>query len=277
MIPAAALPFSRVYRRGIAIKMTDTLAYRGSFFIEFFFQLFPLVTAVMLWRAVYANGGADFAPGGFDIHTMLSYFILLYMIRLVTFVEDLQWMLPQWIRRGELNKYLIRPVDFMLMEWHMRLGQLIMSLLLALIPAAIVLIYAREVLIVPTEGWRWAAFVISLVLGFQIGFLVSACIGFLAFWMLDTTSILYAIFPIQMALGGGWFPLEVLPPKLFAVLNQLPWSYQTYFPMRVYLGRVDVAGAIEGLIGQLVWIGVLGSLAALMWKRGLKRYAAVGG
>jgi ABC-2 type transport system permease protein len=236
-----------------------------------------MITAIMLWRAVYANGGAGFAPGGFDIHGMLSYFILLNMVRVVTFVEDLQWMLPQWIRRGDLNKYLIRPVDFLLMEWHMRLGGLLMHILLLVPPAAAVCFFAREVLVVPAEGWRWAAFLVSLVLGFQIGFLVSACVGFIAFWMLDTTSILYAIFPIQMLLGGGWFPLDVLPPKVFAVLNQLPWSYQTYFPMRVYLGRVDLAGALLGLLGQLVWIGILAAIAITLWKRGLRRYVAVGG
>src|SRR5689334_3840838 len=157
--------------------MADALAYRGSFFVEFFFQLFPMITAVMLWRAVYANGGAGFAPGGFDVNGMLSYFILLNMVRLVTWVEDLQWMIPQWIRRGELNRYLIRPVDFMLMEWHMRLGGLIMHVLLLVPPAAAVCFFARNVLIVPAEGWRWLAFLLSLFLGFQIGFMSSICIG----------------------------------------------------------------------------------------------------
>ena len=237
MIEAALLPFSRVYRRGIGIKMADTLAYRGSFFVEFFFQLFPLVTAVMLWRAVYASGGAGFTAGGFDLHTMLTYFVLQNLIGLVTFVEDLQWMLPQWIRKGELNKYLVRPVDFMLMEWHMRLGQLIMNCVLLTLPALLLCAYARSILILPAEGWRWAAFVGSLVLGFQIAFLTSACVGFAAFWLLDTTSLLYALFPIQMMLGGGWFPLEVLPPKLFAVLNHLPWAYQRYLPIRIQMPR----------------------------------------
>lgn len=281
MIPAAVLPLSRVYRRGIRLAMTDRLAYRGSFFIEFAFQLFPLVTAIMLWKAIYAGAQPGFAPGGFDLAGMISYFILMNLVRVATWVEELQWMLPQWIRRGELNKYLIRPVDFLLMEWHMRIGGLLMNVLLLLVPTGILLFFAERLwgvpVVLPADAWRWPAFLASLFLGFQIGFLVSACIGFLAFWILDTQSLLFAIFPIQILLGGGWGPLEIVNPKIFAVLGRLPWSYQTYFPMRVYLGRVDLAGALWGLGGQLAWIAVLGLLTVTLWKRGLRRYAAVGG
>ncbi len=277
MIPAASIPFSRVYRRGIWIAVADALAYRGSFFVEFFFQLFPLVTALMLWRAVYANGGPGFTPGGFDAPHMLSYFLVLNMVRLVTFVEDLQWTLPQQIRKGELNKYLVRPVDYVMMEWHMRLGGLMMHVFLLVIPAGLVFFFARSIMVLPAEGWRWPAFALALFLGFQIGFLLSLCVGFIAFWLLETTSLLYAIFPIQMLLGGGWFPLDILPKRAFAILNQLPWSYQSYFPLRIYLGRVDLAGTLEGLAGQVVWIAILAGVSLLMWKRGLKRYAAVGG
>jgi len=276
-IPASAIPFSSVYRRGISIGISDMLAYRGSFFVQFFFQLFPLVTAIFLWRAVYHSGGAGMAPGGYSENTMLSYFVLMNMIRLATFVEDMQWTLPQQIRKGELNKYLVRPVDFVMMEWHMRMGQALMALILLIIPAGLVFFFARAIMVVPAEGWRWGAFVLSIFMGLQIGFLVSICVGFTAFWVLENSSLQYAIFPIQMLLAGGWFPLEMLPAKVFAVVSKLPWAYETYLPMRIYLGRLDLDGAIEGLLGQCVWVALLAALSFGMWRRGLKRYAAVGG
>src|ERR1044071_709165 len=277
MIRASMIPFSSVYRRGIGIGLSDMLAYRGSFFVQFFFQLFPLVTAIYLWRAVYHSGGAAMAAGGYDEHTMLSYFVLMNMIRLATFVEDMQWTLPQQIRKGELNKYLVRPVDFVMMEWHMRMGQALMAFILLLIPAGLVFWFARAIMIVPAESWRWGAFFLSIFLGLQIGFLVSICVGFTAFWVLEHSSLQYAIFPIQMLRAGGWFPLEMLPAKVFAVVSRLPWAYETYLPMRIYLGRLDAAGALAGLAGQGVWVALLAALSYGLWRRGLKRYAAVGG
>lgn len=271
------IPFSRVYRRGITIGISDTLAYRGSFFVQILFQLFPLVTALFLWRAVFRSAAPGLMPGGYTPNAMLSYYLLMNLTRLATFLEDIQWMLPQQIRKGDLNKYLVRPVDFVLMEWHMRMGGVLMQLVLLALPAGLVYFAARDIMVVPAEGWRWAAFTVSMVLGIQISFLVSLCVAFLAFWLLDITSLLYAIFPLQILLAGGFFPLELLPQPVFAVLNRLPWAYESYLAMRIYLGRVDFDGAIEGLIGQVVWIGLLAGLSALLWKRGLRKYTAVGG
>ena len=277
MIPAAVVPFSRVYRRGITIGISDMLAYRGAFFIQFFFQLFPLVTQLLLWTAVYAGNPAGAAPGGYAAPQMLSYFLVLNMLRLGTFMEDLQWTLPNQIRRGELNKFLLRPVDFVMMEWHMRMGGVLMSLGLLLIPAGLVFAVAHRVLVVPAELWQWGAFGLATVLGIQIGFLVSLCVGFVAFWILDTTAFLHAIFPVQILLGGGFFPLELLPRDLYGVLRHLPWSYQTYLPMQIYLGKLGFGEAMAGLAGQAGWIAALFLLSLVLWKRGLRRYAAVGG
>lgn len=277
MIPAAVIPFSRVYRRGISIGLSDMLAYRGAFFIQFLFQMFPLITALLLWTAVYRTGAPGMTPGGYTAPAMLSYFLVLNLLRLGTFVEDLQWTLPQQIRKGELNKFLLRPVDFVMMEWHMRMGQVLMGVALMLIPGAIVCFVARHILIVPAEGWRWGAFLLSVVLGIQIGFLVSVCVGFVAFWLLETTAFLHAIFPIQMMLGGGFFPLELLPKGLYAVLHHLPWAYQTYLPMQIYLGKLDATQTLAGLVGQAAWVAALFALSVVLWKRGLLRYTAVGG
>ena len=71
--------------------------------------------------------------------------------------------------------------------------------------------------------------------------------------------------------------LELVPGKLFAVLSLLPWTYTTYFPLQVYLGRVTPTQAAQGLGMQAFWIAALVGIAALMWRRGLRRYEAVGG
>ncbi len=274
---ASTLPFSRLNRQVVAIGIADALVYRGSLFLHAFFQLFPLVTMLLLWSAIYKSGGADLQPGGFSANSMLSYYLLVNILRLVTYVEDVSFNVTQEIRDGTLNKYLIRPVNYLLYHWHLRMGQVAMAIVLLTLPSAVLLLLARTVLVVPEEGWRWGAFVLSFVLGIQIGFLISFIIGLCAFWLLETSAFLHAMYPIQLVLSGWWFPLELLPPKLFTVLNALPWAYQSYFSMRIYLGKIGPTETIHGLVIQIGWVLGLWLLALLLWRRGLHRYAAVGG
>lgn len=274
---SSTLPFSRLHRQVIAVGIADALAYRGSLFLHALFQLFPLVTALLLWSAIYREGDPGMKPGGFSAHHMLSYYLLMNILRVVTSVDDVSFTVTREIRDGTLNKYLIRPVSYLLYHWHLRMGQIVMAFLLLALPAAGLLLAARSILVVPEESWRWGAFALSVMLGVQIGFLISFVIGLYAFWVLETSAFLHAMFPIQLALSGGWFPLELLPPKIFSLLNVLPWAYQSYFSMRIYLGNVGPAETAYGLLIQLAWVAVLTGLARVLWRRGLHRYAAVGG
>ena len=267
----------RVNRQVVAIGFSDALAYRGTFMLEIVFTFIPLVASLLLWSAIYRSGGSGLAIAGFDVNQMLSYYIVMNILRLAAFVEDVQWTVTQQIKDGQLNTYLMRPVNYVMVQWDLRMASVVFGTILTLLPAAVLAIAARRILVVPAEGWQWAAFGLSSFLGIQIGFLISLMIGLSAFWMLETSAWQQAMFPIHMMLTGSVFPLELIPKKVFAVLRALPWTYQSYFPMQIYLGRLDRAAAIQGLAVQVAWILALGGICRFMWKRGIRRYGAVGG
>jgi len=267
----------RLNRQVFAIGFADALAYRGTFMLEIVFTFIPLVTSLLLWSAIYRSGGSGLAIAGFDLNQMLSYYIVMNILRLAAFVEDVQWSVTQQIKDGQLNAYLMRPVNYILFQWDLRMASVVFGTFLTLLPAAVLAVAARHILVVPATGWQWAAFGLSAFMGIQIGFLLSMAVGLSAFWVLETSAFQQAVFPIQMVLSGSMFPLELIPRKAFAVLQVLPWTYQSYFPMQVYLGRLDYLATLRGLGIQALWILVLGGLCGLMWKRGVRKYGAVGG
>ena len=57
----------------------------------------------------------------------------------------------------------------------------------------------------------------------------------------------------------------------------LPFQYLTQFSVDTISGRLTAGEILEGLGVQCVWIAVLWVLAGILWRRGLKVYAAVGG
>jgi ABC-2 type transport system permease protein len=261
----------------VTIGFADALAYRGTFMLEIVFTFIPLVTSLLLWSAIYRAGGSGIAIAGFDLNQMLSYYIVMNILRLAAFVEDVQWTVTGQIKDGQLNAYLMRPVNYILFQWDLRMASVAFGSFLTLLPAAVLAVAARHILVVPATGWQWAAFGLSAFLGIQIGFLLSMAVGLSAFWVLETSAFQQAVFPIQMMLSGAMFPLELVPQKVFAVVQLLPWTYQSYFPMQVYLGRLDYLETLRGLGIQVAWILVLGGLCGLMWRRGVRNYGAVGG
>ena len=271
------VPRWRVHLKVVSVGISDALAYRGSFLLGIVTSLIPLVTSLLLWSAIYKAGGTGMVIAGFDINQMLSYYLVMNVLRLAGTVEDAQWEVTQQVRSGALNNILLRPFNYVVMQWDLRMAAVGVGALLAVLPAAILFFVARSVMVLPAADWQWGVFAVSALLGIQISFLVSVCVGLSAFWFLETSGFLMTVFPLQMILSGALFPLELVPGKLFAVLGLLPWAYTTYFPLQVYLGRVTPAAAAQGLAMQAFWIAALAGVAALMWRRGLRRYEAVGG
>jgi ABC-2 type transport system permease protein len=73
------------------------------------------------------------------------------------------------------------------------------------------------------------------------------------------------------------FPLDILPPAAFKVLQFTPFPYQVFFPVNVYLERVSGTSLYQGLAIQAVWVLAAYFLARFVWHRGIRKYSAVGG
>ena len=71
-------------------------------------------------------------------------------------------------------------------------------------------------------------------------------------------------------------PLEFYPPAVRAVIEWLPFPYTIYYPVRMLNGALDWPTTLRVLAVQLAWVLAFGALRALLWRRGLQRYGAVG-
>jgi ABC-2 type transport system permease protein len=133
-------------------------------------------------------------------------------------------------------------------------------------------------LVFPDGFWRVAYAVPAIVMSAVIQFSIAYCFGLLTFWFLEIQSFVVLSLAIEMLLAGQIFPLDLLPPKLFAVSQYLPYYYQMYFPVSILTGRATEAETIVRNLGiQAFWMVALLALGELLWRRGLQRHTAVGG
>jgi ABC-2 type transport system permease protein len=110
-----------------------------------------------------------------------------------------------------------------------------------------------------------------------IQFSIAYCFGLLSFWFLEIQGFILLSMAVETVLGGQFFPLDLLPPGVFAVVRFLPFFYQSYFPAAILCGRQGLDFALQGLVIQAGWAFALVCLAEFIWRRGLRHHTAAGG
>jgi ABC-2 type transport system permease protein len=122
-----------------------------------------------------------------------------------------------------------------------------------------------------------AAFVISLVQAFLLGYFLEATIGMIGFWFLDVSSLLFVYMLFNFFCSGQMFPLDILPSPWNTIVQALPLQYMAYFPAAVFLQKISGAAMWQGLAVQFAWIVFFVVACRVAFIRGVRRYSAYGG
>lgn len=258
------------------VALAERLVYRADFFIATFLRFIPIITTILLWRAIY-DGADRTEVGGLAYQQMVSYYLFIMIARAFGSMPRLATDIATDIRDGGLRKYLLQPIDYLTYNMSLRVAHKLIYFLMAFMPYALVFWMCRQFL----PGWPTGATlglsVISLALAFLLGFAINSLLGLLGFWFLEVSSFLHVFMTAQYFLSGHMFPLSLLPESVQNVVLYLPFAYETYYPTLILLQRLDHAEIIRIIIVQVVWVLVLAAAARLAWSRGLRRYAAFGG
>ena len=81
---------------------------------------------------------------------------------------------------------------------------------------------------------------------------------------------------IMMLFSGYVLPIDLMPEAVQKIIFYLPFQYLVYFPVNIYLGRLDTIEIIQGLAIQTFWVFALWGLMRLAWARGIRHFEAVG-
>ena len=102
-------------------------------------------------------------------------------------------------------------------------------------------------------------------------------LAMMAFWILEISTIIFIVYSFEYFLGGQMFPVDIMPIGVQAVMKWLPFYYELFCPIAIFLGRLRGAELVQALAIQSCWLIVTWAVAQVMWKRGLGHYQAVGG
>lgn len=267
-------PSVEKYRQAFLVGLQSNLVYRWNFAVRGFFSLFHLAVVFILWGAAFA--GSD-RIGGFDLRQTLTYFVTLLVLQFFISAFNEDYQISEEIRNGLINQFLLKPINYFVYRFSIFVAARLVSGALVLIPLVVALPFIHDVLTYPTDAWRIAVGLPALAMSALIQFSIAYCFGMLTFWFLEIQGFVILSMAVEAVLGGQIFPLDLMPAEIFRAAQYLPFYYQMYFPCAIVTGRIDLAGALQGLGIQAGWVVVLLAVNRVLWIRGLRRHTAVGG
>jgi ABC-2 type transport system permease protein len=276
-ITITSMSMSRIgkYLSVFNIGLQNTFVYRWNYFLRALFGLIPLAGTVFLWRAVFKERGSGLH--GWDYGSMIYYFLLVILVsNLVVPTED-EWQIAADIREGQINALLTKPMSYLAYRFSIFLSGRLVYTFVTLPPIALLFIYFRNYIVLPDHALTYVYACISMLMAAFMQFFITYSLALMAFWILEISTIVFIVYSFEYFLGGQMFPIDVMPSAIYAVMKWLPFYYELFAPIAIFLERLQGAALAQALAIQTGWLLLTWAWANFMWKRGLGHYQAVGG
>jgi ABC-2 type transport system permease protein len=260
-----------VYCQYWRLNMLTTLEYRANFFIWFAFTFVYHGSAI---AALYIVLHTFPSMNGWSFRDM-AFLYGLWMVGHAlnnTFFSSIG-DIPQHIRDGEFDRFLVRPLDTLFQAITLP-GQIFPDeLILALVYFSAAVVYSR----VHVDA-LFVCFVPFIVAGGAlIDLALSLIISTAAFWFIRVDALRWIVLQLEQEFTR--YPLAVYSRGVRLLLAFVfPFAFMNYFPATFFLHKTENGLSLPPAIGLLTpLIGIVFVAGAYtFWRAGLNRYGGVG-
>jgi len=253
----------------------ERMAYRVNFMLEILSGIVSALIIVFLWLAVYKSSGRPII-GGYSIREMITYLLGGGLINtfILTTAENPET--SQSIQEGTLSHLLIKPLNPYGIWFVRDMGTKAFLISIGLVGYAAVFFLFREYVVFPQDLAMFGLFILSLGLASLLQFLIFEALSLLAFWVENTYGIRFMMRVIMEVVGGAIIPLSFFPLFIQKIFLLFPFHYLIYLPMRIFLAKIDGPQIPLELLKECGWIFALVLVNAVIWKKGVRQYVAMG-
>jgi ABC-2 type transport system permease protein len=256
--------------------IAERLAYRGDFVLGTTMRFLPIVTQIFLWTAVFASAESG-QMAGYSRNDVVAYYLLTMVARSFSSMPGLASGIATQIRDGQIKKFLIQPIDLIGFSLLARVAHKLVYYVIAVGPFAGVFYLCRDYFPGWPPGEVMAAFALTLVLSFFLGFFLEASLGLIGFWTLEISSLLFVYMLFNFFFSGHMFPLDIVPDPWRTIIEYLPLKYLAYFPAAVFLEKIPAERLWQEVAVETAWVVFFAVLCRVLLQRGYRRYSGFGG
>jgi ABC-2 type transport system permease protein len=254
------------------LSFQKQLEVRSDFLFERVRSLSVMISLYFLWSALLINQTSVL---GYEREQLLTYVLMAALLRALVLgaVSD---YLPSEIAKGKLSDVLLRPISHMGYWAAQDAASKSVNVISAAIELTIFALLVRTPFYLPAHALTWLGFFLTVIGGMVMYFQMSYLLGTLGFWTAQSWGPRFCFEILLEFCGGAYFPIDFLPQTIQRIVSLLPFPYLVFYPLRIYLERGSLLTIGHCLMMQAFWIVVLSVLVRVLWRRGLRQYAAEG-
>ncbi len=257
----------RKYLQVFYLSSQIVLEYRMNMMWRLSGHIVTVLLTFLLWSAILGSGF------GLDKYTQSSLAVYYVSIMLVTVVSEYNYhLMTDDIRYGNLSIHLLKPYNYFLKVFIEALPVKIISLVVFLVVFAS--LATGGLFKIVTFGFLAALF--SLALATAMRYFIILAIGGLAFWFNRVHGFHALVFVAGGIFSGELIPADLLPHKLAAISNYLPFKYLVYIPAHYFIHAPQLNEFTGNIIAQFFWILICYFVAKYIWFKGLREYESAG-
>ena len=237
------------------VSVLNRFEYRLNSFMWLLYSFIPTLASMAVWNTVYRE--RSYNAFGYTNNEMITYyFIMLIVSNLLKAGYDYHGVADS-IKYGSINQFLVRPYDFMKYKFIYSLPENVIFIFVGIIPLIVLGVILRSSITLEFNYSIVIFFVIALVLGYLIQFLILFSLSTCAFFMHSITSLFMTLDILKNIVSGQVFPLSILPKPIFKILQYSPFQYLAFYPVGILQGRYEQKEMVmQSLVGFL-WILIL--------------------
>ena len=262
----------KIFQRLWQVNWAEQWQYRANLIMYLLYWLVSPIIYLAVWTSIAQTKGS---VNGLTVNDFVTYYMTLLIVDQITSNIVIHTFAYK-VQDGSLSGELVRPIHPMLTNALINNIAFKVLTIMGFIPVWIALffLFKPDFSSVTIAGILLA--IPAMIMGFLIGFLLSAAITSLAFWTTRVYSIHEFYYALHLLFSGHFVPLTLMPEIIQVTAQYLPFQLQIFFPIQLILGKLSGAQIMQGYIMGVIWLAVAITVFNWVWRNGVKRYSAVG-
>ena len=232
--------------------------------------IFGRLAEMSLYATFWIVVGHFAAPGNISPLDIIGYYMIITGLSPFFYTGfGIAGMTVDMIKNGQLNQTLIRPINPIIHPWALRTGRNSIDLIFGGVQVIIGMVL--------TGGLRPDAlpFLVPVLLNtMALNASFNIIIGAMGFYLTDGRGLKNSFLHLASFLRGEKMPIYLMEPAFASFLMLTPFPASIYH-LTITLKGTQLPAWNDVLVGS-VWAAILLFVAVRVWRRGLKKYEAVG-
>ena len=224
----------RKYWSLLKISWETGLVYRVNILLWRFRQFLLTLMSLTLWTVIFGSADEVFSYTNAQMITYIFVASVAQSIILATALNGL----ARTVYTGELSNVLVKPVSVYLYLAAQDVADKLKNFGFIIFESLGLYLIFQPPLVIPSAAIA-TLFVLWLIGGAVLNFLITLLFGAIGFWSPDIWGPRFLFFMIVSFTAGNLYPLDILPEVLTRVLFLTPFPYFAYMQSQLFLGRID--------------------------------------